>query len=629
MNSQPHLHSNNLTPCSCSFCFFFSILRSLMLRNLALPMPPALRMDSRRLARPSDGWTTSLGAPATGAAVRRETRVAVRLRPLMSVRSIWLREEHSVTLDHSPTSMCYECGNFELHAWQTWTWRSRGFSGAVSRRRRRRRRRRGSSCRSGGGEGGLRRGRRRWWGRWNIRLELRTWKEDAKKSAHRQNNINHNKTVESVCVCVYQVNCSPQRKRAAQGCCVLVLTGQSQARGLHCRTGRLRCPAGRAGMRAHRSRVPGPGPARRNTTLPSVKRQNIIKINHLMYHYYSYILRIVILLMCFGWRRAWGTCLSSCSLLVMDSGASNGFSSFSVSSVVCVFVTAPASGSRNTYFLYLWKHKSKDMKRRFQYNLCLQWASVSICVRVDSQVLGSIKEQQGADRWDVAWQAAQPLLRLILRPLLIAHTHGEIHQLLLKKRQADVEWEGDLENVNLILELRTSQTQPKVARRMQARGHTHANTVCHAELYGQGYCFWGILNNAFLHRRKLLAMFSFFFSLSLWQIQRGAHTKYAVFCKVPKDGNVKTVVFSINNAGAYAESHTQKKHTKKHVELSDRSVVFINFGEEKKKKRRAKIKLGCRDLLCHILKPAPAWWIFCPKVFLNVTVPIIANVTFN
>uniref|UniRef100_A0A3Q4I4Q9 DEAD/H (Asp-Glu-Ala-Asp/His) box helicase 11 n=1 Tax=Neolamprologus brichardi TaxID=32507 RepID=A0A3Q4I4Q9_NEOBR len=48
-----------------------------------------------------------------------------------------------------------------------------------------------------------------------------------------------------------------------------------------------------------------------------------------------------------------GTCLSSCSLFVMDRGASNGLSSFSVSSVVCVFVTAPAKGSRNTYFLYL------------------------------------------------------------------------------------------------------------------------------------------------------------------------------------------------------------------------------------------------------------------------------------
>lgn len=61
-----HQHSINRTPCSCSFCFFFSIFRSFMLRSLALPMPPALRMDSRRLARPSDGSTTSLGAPDTG-----------------------------------------------------------------------------------------------------------------------------------------------------------------------------------------------------------------------------------------------------------------------------------------------------------------------------------------------------------------------------------------------------------------------------------------------------------------------------------------------------------------------------------------------------------------------------------
>jgi len=51
----------------------------------------------------------------------------------------------------------------------------------------------------------------------------------------------------------------------------------------------------------------------------------------------------------------------------MDNGASNGFSSFSVSSVVCVFVTAPARGSRNTYFLYLEKikinTKNPQMKR--------------------------------------------------------------------------------------------------------------------------------------------------------------------------------------------------------------------------------------------------------------------------
>ncbi|KAG7216090.1 hypothetical protein INR49_007842 [Caranx melampygus] len=66
----PH-STSSLTPCSCSFCFFFSNFRSFTLRNLALPMPPALRIDSSRLARPSDGWTTSLGAPDTGPAVKR------------------------------------------------------------------------------------------------------------------------------------------------------------------------------------------------------------------------------------------------------------------------------------------------------------------------------------------------------------------------------------------------------------------------------------------------------------------------------------------------------------------------------------------------------------------------------
>lgn len=58
------------------------------------------------------------------------------------------------------------------------------------------------------------------------------------------------------------------------------------------------------------------------------------------------------------------TCLSSCSLFVIDKGASNGFSSFSVSRVWCVFVTAPARGSRNTYFLYLWKTKDKFKRYR-------------------------------------------------------------------------------------------------------------------------------------------------------------------------------------------------------------------------------------------------------------------------
>jgi len=57
-------------PCSCSFCFFFSSFLSLTLRSLAFPMPPAWRMDSSRLARPVEGFTTSFGAPCTAAAGR-------------------------------------------------------------------------------------------------------------------------------------------------------------------------------------------------------------------------------------------------------------------------------------------------------------------------------------------------------------------------------------------------------------------------------------------------------------------------------------------------------------------------------------------------------------------------------
>lgn len=59
------------------------------------------------------------------------------------------------------------------------------------------------------------------------------------------------------------------------------------------------------------------------------------------------------------------TCLSNCSLLVIDNGASNGFSSFSVSNAVCVFVTAPARGSRSTYFLYLPKHTKASIRRKY------------------------------------------------------------------------------------------------------------------------------------------------------------------------------------------------------------------------------------------------------------------------
>lgn len=55
-------------PCSFSFCFFFSSFLSFTLRRLAFPMPPAWRMDSRRLARPVEGFTTSFGAPWTEAA---------------------------------------------------------------------------------------------------------------------------------------------------------------------------------------------------------------------------------------------------------------------------------------------------------------------------------------------------------------------------------------------------------------------------------------------------------------------------------------------------------------------------------------------------------------------------------
>lgn len=51
------------------------------------------------------------------------------------------------------------------------------------------------------------------------------------------------------------------------------------------------------------------------------------------------------------------TCCSSCSLLLMDKGASNSFSSVSAPNITLVFVTAPARGSRKTYFLYLQRWK--------------------------------------------------------------------------------------------------------------------------------------------------------------------------------------------------------------------------------------------------------------------------------
>lgn len=50
----------------CSFSAFFFNFLSLTLRNLAFPLPPALRMDSIRDARPSDATVagTSLGRGA-------------------------------------------------------------------------------------------------------------------------------------------------------------------------------------------------------------------------------------------------------------------------------------------------------------------------------------------------------------------------------------------------------------------------------------------------------------------------------------------------------------------------------------------------------------------------------------
>lgn len=90
------------------------------------------------------------------------------------------------------------------------------------------------------------------------------------------------------------------------------------------------------------------------------------------------------------------TCLSNCSLLVIDNGASNGFSSFSVSNVVCVFVTAPARGSRKTYFLYLPKHTNASIRRKYFMKCFCTCVCVFVCV--DSQVLCRIEQQKGADR---------------------------------------------------------------------------------------------------------------------------------------------------------------------------------------------------------------------------------------
>lgn len=219
--------------------------------------------------------------------------------------------------------------------------------------------------------------------------------------------------------------------------------------------------------------------------------------------------------MCFSWWRAWGTCLSSCSLLVMDNGASNGFSSFSVSSVVCVFVTAPARGSRNTYFLYLWTHTNPKTRREDFNIICVYNEHLCLFVYVWTH------------RFSVVLKSNRELTDEMLRGRLPSPSSVSSSDLFLllthTGKYINFSWEKDKQTLS---EREIWKTSPKSwithiteakcpSAQMQARGHTHANTVCNGELYGRGYCFWGILNNAFRHRRKLLAVFSFFLSLSL------------------------------------------------------------------------------------------------------------------
>ena len=126
----------------------------------------------------------------------------------------------------------------------------------------------------------------------------------------------------------------------------------------------------------------------------------------------------------------------------------------------------------------------------------------------------------------------------------------------------------------------------KVLSCAEARKYKH----CNAELCDWGHCFWRILNNAFLHKRRLPAVFLFFF-LPVLQIHTdytNTHKhndftrpstrsrKYASCHKVSRDGAGKTVGFVINNVRACAELGTQtqtrlgekknKKNTKIHLE---------------------------------------------------------------
>lgn len=234
-------------------------------------------------------------------------------------------------------------------------------------------------------------------------------------------------------VCVYHVRCSPQRRRADQGCCVWVLTGQIRARGLRCRTGRLRCLVGPAGRMAHLSRAPGPSLARRNKTLLSVreKRLSIIKCIVTNPTYINSQINNM-----FWWEKGVELPVAPAALSSWWTAERQTASLLFLSLVSGVFLSLLPPEDQGTHTSYIFKSTQTQRIWRKDFNL-IRVYSKHLCLSVCgySQVLCSIKEQQGADRWDVAWQTAQPLLCLILRLLLLAHTHGEIHQLLLKGRR--------------------------------------------------------------------------------------------------------------------------------------------------------------------------------------------------
>lgn len=121
---------------------------------------------------------------------------------------------------------------------------------------------------------------------------------------------------------------------------------------------------------------------------------------------------------------------------------------------------------------------------------------------MDSQVLCSIEQQQRADRGDVARQTAQALLCLILRSLFIAHTYWEIHQLFLKLRQTDVEWDEDTSHVTSILNNANHKCHTSACTDVRAQATQYQIMV-------GDIAAGGVLNNTWLHQRKLPAVFSF------------------------------------------------------------------------------------------------------------------------